>query len=71
MLMLDRRMHRRSPFRADLACLRFTHRDLAAFRQVHHRIEDDLVARLDAVMHFDVLAEVARDRSSADGRHRS
>src|SRR3979411_1787458 len=36
--------------------------DLAALRQIHHRIEDDLVARLDAVMHFDFLAEVARDR---------
>ena len=36
-------------------------RDLAAFRQVHHRIEDDLIARLDAVVHFDFGAEVTRD----------
>jgi hypothetical protein len=48
--------------RADLACLRLAHRDLAAFRQVYHRIEDDLIARLDAVVHFDFLTEVARDR---------
>jgi hypothetical protein len=51
-----------APLRADLACLRLAHRDLAAFGEVHHRIENDLIARLDAVMHFDLLAEVARDR---------
>jgi hypothetical protein len=48
--------------RADLAFLRLAHRDLAAFGEVHHRIEDDLIAGLDAVMHFDFGAEVARDR---------
>ena len=54
-----------SALQADLACLVLAYRDLAAFRQVHHRIEDDLIARLDAVVHFehfDFLAEVARDR---------
>jgi hypothetical protein len=45
----------------DLACLRLTHRDLAAFRQVDHRIKDDQIARLDAVVHFDFRAEVTRD----------
>src|SRR5712664_3988005 len=56
--------HRHSSLRADLACLRFVsaNRDLAAFRQVHHRIEDDLVAGLDAVVHFDLYAEVTRNR---------
>src|SRR5579863_291637 len=44
------------------ACLRLTYRDLAAFRQVDHRIEDDQVARLDPVMYFDFGAEVTRDR---------
>jgi hypothetical protein len=51
-----------APFRADLACLRLTHRDLAAFRQVDHRVKDDLIARLDAVVHFDFRAEVTCDR---------
>src|SRR5882672_7182548 len=47
-----------------LADLRFVlaNRDLAAFRQVHHRIEDHLVAGLDAVVHFDLCAEVPRNR---------
>jgi hypothetical protein len=45
----------------NLACLRLTHRDLAAFRQVDHRIKDDQIARLDAVVHFDFRAEVTRD----------
>ena len=48
--------------RADLAFLRLAYRDLAAFGEVHHRIEDDLIARLHAVMHFDFGAEVTRDR---------
>ena len=49
--------------RADLAGLRLVaHRDLTAFGQVHHRIEDDLVTWLDAVVHFDFLAEIARNR---------
>src|SRR5260221_14583215 len=52
-----------SRVRADLACPDLVaHRDLAALRQVHHRIENDLIARLDAVMHLDLRAEVARDR---------
>jgi hypothetical protein len=46
----------------NLACLRLTHRDLAAFRQVDHRIKDDQIARLDAVVHFDFRAKVTRDR---------
>src|SRR3979490_2302421 len=46
-----------------LARLRLTHRDLGAFRQVHDRIEDHLIARLDAVVHFDFLAEITRDRN--------
>jgi hypothetical protein len=48
--------------RADLACPGLAHRDLAAVGQVDHRVEDDLIARLDAVVHFDFLAEVARNR---------
>src|SRR5271169_953440 len=50
-----------SGFASSLACLRLAHSDLAAFRQVHHRIEDDLIAWLDAVVHFDFGAEVTRD----------
>jgi hypothetical protein len=46
-----------------LACLRFmAHRDLATFRQIHHRIENDLITRLDAIVHLDFRTEVARDR---------
>jgi hypothetical protein len=46
-----------------LACLRFmAHRDLAAFRQVHHRIENDLITRIYAIVHLDFRTEVARDR---------
>jgi hypothetical protein len=46
-----------------LACLcLMTHRDLVAFRQIDHRIEDDLITRLYAVMHLDFGAKVARDR---------
>lgn len=46
-----------------LACLcLMTHRDLAAFRQIHHRVEDDLITRLDAVVHLDFGTEVTRDR---------
>src|SRR5580704_2781794 len=47
--------------RADLARLRLAHGHPAAFRQVHHRVEDDLVARLDAAVHFHFGAEVARN----------
>ena len=37
-----------------LACPRLmTHRDLAAFRQINHRIEDDLITRLYPVVHLD------------------
>src|ERR1700723_2725127 len=53
-----------SPFflQADLAELHLVaHRDLAAFRQVHHRIEDDLIAWLDALLYFDFSAEITRD----------
>jgi hypothetical protein len=50
------------PLRTGLARLRRTHRHLAAFRQVHHRIEHDLITWLDAVVHFDFRAKVARDR---------
>ena len=46
-----------------LACLcLMTHRDLVAFRQIHHRVEDDLITRLDAVVHLDFRTEVTRDR---------
>jgi hypothetical protein len=46
-----------------LACLRFmAHRDLAAFRQVHHWIENDLITRIYAIVHLDFRTEVARDR---------
>ena len=46
-----------------LACPRLmTHRDLAAFRQINHRIEDDLITWLDAVVHLDFRTEVTRDR---------
>ena len=45
----------------NFACLRLTDRDLAAVHQVYHRIEDDLIARLDAVVHLDFRAEVTRD----------
>jgi hypothetical protein len=54
-----------TPSRDSLACLifpRWTHGHLAAVRQVDHRIEDHLIARLDAVVHLDFLAEVTRDR---------
>ena len=36
-------------------------RDFAAFCQVHHRIEYDLVTRLDPVVHFDLGAKITRD----------
>ena len=49
--------------RTDLACLRLMHGDLAALRQVDHRIKDHLIAGPDAIVHFDLLAEVARDRN--------
>ena len=46
-----------------LACPRLmTHRDLVAFRQINHRIEDNLIARLYAVVDLDFRTEVARDR---------
>jgi hypothetical protein len=46
-----------------LACLcLMTHRDLAAFRQIHHWIKDDLITRLYPVVHLDFDTEVARDR---------
>jgi len=49
--------------RADLAGLRLACRDLAAFRQIDHRIEDNLIAGPDAVVHLDFLAEVTCDRN--------
>ena len=45
----------------DLACRRFARRDFAAVGQVDHRVEDHLIARLDAVVHFDFRTEVTRD----------
>src|SRR5450631_1284529 len=48
--------------RADLARLRLTRRHPAAFRQVDHRIKDDLIPWHDAVMHFDFRTEITRDR---------
>ena len=54
--------HRKSSPVTGLPRLCFPHRDLVAFREIHHRIEDDLVTRLDAIVHFDLCAEVARNR---------
>src|SRR5437588_1140597 len=49
--------------RTDLTCLvRFANREPAAVSQADHRIENNLIARLHAVMHFDCVAEVTRDR---------
>ncbi len=46
-----------------LACPRLmAHRDLVAFRQIHHRIENDLITRLYAIMHLNFRTEVDRIR---------
>jgi hypothetical protein len=45
-----------------LTCLRLmTHRNLAAFRQIHHRVEDDLITWLYAIVHLNFRTEVARN----------
>src|ERR1700744_3397746 len=52
------------PARDDLArprLLHRAHRHLAAIREVDHRIENDLIACLDAFMPLDLGAEVARN----------
>jgi len=41
--------------------VRWAYRDLAAVRQIDDRIEDDLITRLDAVVHLNFRAEVTRD----------
>src|SRR6202030_4058371 len=37
-----------------------------AVREVNHRIENDLVSRLDAVPHFNLRSKVTRDRYFSD-----
>jgi len=56
-----------------LADLRFCSCEprLASFRHVHHRIKGPLVAGLDAVVHFDLFAEVTRIRDLLQMRCRS